>query len=275
MLRNLTISALLAVLLSTFIPGRAGALTLSDKMHGRISKGNKHYDAEEHDRALENYMKAQGLDSTSAIPHFNAGDAFYRLGKFPEGAQEFLRSSSSPTDSIAAMSYYNLGNTMFSAGDFESAAEAYRRSLLIEPDDEDAKFNLELAMKMMEQQEQEQDQQQDQQQQDEQNQDQQDQQQDQQDQEDKQDKEQDEQEQQQQDQQDEEQDQHQQDQQHPQQQEQEDKQQEPQPQQAESREITPEELERILAAIEASDKNTQEEMLKKASRRKTSSGKDW
>jgi len=40
-------------------------------------------------------------------------------------------------------------------------------------------------------------------------------------------------------------------------------------------EITPEDLERILAAIEASDKNTQEEMLRKASKRRTLTGKDW
>ena len=132
------------------VAGAAHGITLSDKMHGRISEGNRRYDAGEHGQALENYMKAQGLDSTHAVPHFNAGDAFYRLGKFPEGAREFLRSASSPAESIAAMSYYNLGNSMFKAGDFKSAAEAYKRSLLMAPDDEDAKFNLELAMRMME-----------------------------------------------------------------------------------------------------------------------------
>ncbi len=243
------VRVLSAAVIVLLLAGTASGLTLRDKMHGRISKGNKQYDEENHDMALAHYMKAQGLDSTHAVPHFNAGDVFYRIGKFPEGAQEFLRSAASPIDSIAAMSYYNLGNSMFKANDYESAIEAYKRSLLMDPDDEDAKFNLELAMRMMQQQQQqdqdegeaknkEGDQEQqgeDQQQQDEQ-------------------QEQDKQEQQQ------------------NQQQQQDEQQEPR--QA-PQEITPEELERILAAIEASDKNTQEEMLKKTSRRKTISGKDW
>jgi tetratricopeptide (TPR) repeat protein len=233
------------------LAGAASGLTLSDKMHGRISKGNKDYEEENHEEALDNYMKAQGLDSTHAVPHFNAGDAFYRMGKFPEGAEEFLRSAASPTDSIAAMSYYNLGNSMFKANDYQSAIEAYKRSLLMDPDDEDAKFNLELAMRMMQQQEQEQDQKQD---------------------EDEAKKKERDQEQQGKDQQEEDQQQQEQDMQDEQQQQQDQQQQQPRQQ---PQEITPEELERILAAIEASDKNTQEEMLKKTSRRKTISGKDW
>ncbi len=251
--------ALSAAVILLLVAGTASGLTLSDKMHGRISRGNREYDDENHEAALEYYMKAQGLDSTHAVPHFNAGDAFYRMGKFPEGAKEFLRSAASQTDSVAAMSYYNLGNSMLKANDLQSAIEAYKRSLLMDPDDEDAKYNLELAMRMLEQQQQ-------QEQQQEQNQDEEDakkkkdeQQQQQEDEEKKDEEEQDKQEQ---DQQQQQQEQDQQDQQQPQ----------PQPQ---PQEISPEELERILAAIEASDKNTQEEMLKKTSRRRTVSGKDW
>ena len=224
-------------IICVLLASAANAVTLSDKMHGRIAEGNRRYDAGDHEEALNQYRQAQELDSTHIVPHFNAGGALYRLGRFPEGTQEFLRSASSPTDSIVAMSYYNLGNSMFKAGDFKSAAEAYKRSLLIDPEDGDAKFNLELAMKMMQQQQQQQEQQEQQDQQDQQ--------------------------------QNEQQQQQQQEQQEEQQQEQEQRQ-----QQAPSQ-ITPEDLERILAAIEASDKNTQEEMLKKASKRRTVTGKDW
>lgn len=245
------ITMLLVLLL---VVGQAQAITLSDKMHSQISKGNRHYEDDEHEAALGRYQVAQQVDSTHAVPHFNAGDALYRLGKFPEGAREFLKSSTSPNDSVASMSYYNLGNSLFRAGDPRSAAEAYKRSLLINPEDEDTKFNLELAMKLTEEQQQQQGQQQ-QQDQPEDSQDdlakekQPDQQQD-----DKQD---------------------QQEQQNSQQQQQDPEQQVQQPQAQQQDEITPEDLERILAAIEASDKNTQEEMLKKASRRKRVSGKDW
>ncbi|MFH1312388.1 MAG: tetratricopeptide repeat protein [Candidatus Eisenbacteria bacterium] len=236
------------------------AVTLTDRMHGTISKGNRHYDDGEHQQALDRYLAAERLDSLQSVPHFNAGDALYRLGKFPEGAREFLNSSASPADSIAAMSYYNLGNSMFKSGDLKGAAEAYKRSLLIDPDDEDAKYNLEYAIRMMEQQEQDSEQQQDKKEQPE----------------DKQDDElaKEKEQQEQQDQGEDEQDQ--------------DKSRQGEDEQAENREqpgesqpqpdpgeISPEDLERILAAIEASDKDTQEEMLKKAAKRKRITGKDW
>ncbi len=228
--------------------GGVGAVTLKDDMHSNVSRGNRYYEAGDHEMALERYREAQGLDSTLAVPHFNAGDALYRMGNYRDGALEFLRSSASDADSVKAMSYYNLGNTMFKAGDLQSAVEAYKRSLLLDPEDRDAKYNLELALKMRDQQEQQQQEQEGgQQDQDQQNQDQQD---------------------------GEEQDQQQQEGQEDQQQQ--DQQQQPQPgQEQQPPEISPEELERILAAIEASDKQTQEEMMRKASQRKTVTGKDW
>jgi tetratricopeptide (TPR) repeat protein len=143
------------------------------------------------------------------------------------------------------MSYYNLGNTVFNAGDLQSAVEAYKRSLLISPDDQDAKYNLEYALRMIKQQEQQQDQEQDQEQ-DQQQSDQQNRQDQQQSQEQK--------------------DQQQQDQQDQRQQEQ---------QQPRQGQMTPEELKRILAAVEAADKQTQQDLLKQAARTKRLTEKDW
>jgi Ca-activated chloride channel family protein len=253
------------------LAGGAGAVTLKDEMHSEVTRGNRYYEAGDHEKALERYREAEGLDSTFSVPHFNAGDALYRMGNFKDGAFEFLRSSTSDADSVKAMSYYNLGNAMFKAGDFRSAIEAYKRSLLLDPEDRDAKYNLELALKMNEQQQQQdqQDQQQQQQQnrQDQQQQDQQDQQQQQQQNEQDQ--------QQQQDQQDQQQNQQEQQDQQEQQQQEEQGQEGQQAQNQQPAKISPEELQRILAAVEASDRQTQEEMMKKASQRKTVTGKDW
>jgi tetratricopeptide (TPR) repeat protein len=234
-------------------------------MHSAIDKGNRRYHSGEHKQALDEYLKAGRIDSTSAVPHFNAGDALYRLEDYSEGAKRFLQAAGSSEDSIASMSYYNLGNAMFRAGDIESAVEAYKRALLIEPDDEDAKYNLELAMKLLEQQSQQKDDQpqqdngeQDKAQQDQQNK--------------QRPEDQEQQEQQERDQQSQQNDQG------------EDQQEQPPPQsgdeqqadaQPQPKEISPEELERIMAAIEASDRSTQEQLLKQKSRRRRVQGKDW
>lgn len=208
------------------------AITLTDKMHSSVAKGNRYYDKGEHDKALNEYRRAQEQDSSNVVPQFNAGDALYKMGKFQEGAQHFLKAASSSTDSVSAMSYYNLGNTAFNAGDIQAAVEAYKRSLLIKPDDQDAKYNLEYALRLLKQQEQQQNNQQDQKQSDKKDQ------------------------------------QDQQDQQNQQQQDQ-------QQQQPRQGQMTPEELKRILAAIEASDRQTQQELLKQAARTKRLTEKDW
>jgi tetratricopeptide (TPR) repeat protein len=212
---------------------------LRDKLHASIAKGNKYYERGEHDKALEEYRKASDEDSLSAIPRFNAGDALYRMGKFKDGAGEFMKTAASSSDSIAAMSYYNLGNTAFKSGDFRGAAEAYKRSLLMNPDDGDAKFNLEYALRMIQQQQQQQQQNQDKNQQTKPDQQQQQQQQQQEQQE---------------------------------QQNQAAENQQPQPSQGD---LTPDELKRILAAIDASDRQTQQELLKRAARTKHLTEKDW
>jgi Ca-activated chloride channel family protein len=257
----------LLILLTVLVPlSGAGAITLRDDLHSNVARGNRYYDAGEHDKALQRYQEAEGLDSTSAVPHFNAGDAQFRLGNFKDGSLEFLKSAASETDSIKAMSYYNLGNSMFKAGDLQSAAEAYKRSLLIDPEDQDAKYNLELALRMMEQQDQNQDQQQNKDQQQNQNQENQQDQQPNQNQENQQDQDQEKQQQ----------NQDQENQQDQSRDEQAQQQEEQSPREGQQApEISPEELERILAAIEASDKQTQEQVMQQASKRKTSTGKDW
>jgi len=246
-------TAVALVLAALLAPAAAGPVTLPDGLHSEIARGNRHYDTGEHDRALSAYERAAARDSASSIPLFNSGAALYRLGRFEQGAKEFLKSASASADSVSAMSYYNLGNTAFKMGDYGAAAEAYKRSLLLAPGDADAKYNLEYALRMIQQQ-----QQQDQQNQDQQNHKQQDR-----------------------DQQGEGQDSRQrppdqQQEQQRQQQEQEAEQQDRQDQSgAERGQMTPEELKRILAAIEASDRETQEDLLKQAARARRISEKDW
>jgi Ca-activated chloride channel homolog len=222
------------------MPGAAAAITLSDRVHSAVEKGNKYYNKGEPDKALEAYREAQRHDSLSVIPQFNAGDALYKLGKYEEGAKEFTKTASASGDSISAMSYYNLGNSAFKAGDLRAAAEAYKKSLLIGPNDADAKFNLEYALAMLKQQQEKQQQNQNKENQGGQN------------------------KQQQQDQKS----------QAGEQQKQEEGSQNGQAGAAQGQ-MTPDELKRILAAIDASDRETQQELLKNAARTKHLSDKDW
>lgn len=69
--------------------------------------------------------------------------AQYRAGQFAESAEGFS-GNGSPTD------LYNLGNSLARMGEFEQAITAYEQSLAMNPDNEDAQYNLELLRDLQE-----------------------------------------------------------------------------------------------------------------------------
>jgi len=80
--------------------------------------------------------------------HLGAGDR-RRAAALLERAAEGARNARS-SDLLGAASY-NLGNARLADGDAAGAVEAYRQALRSRPDDADAKFNLELALRRREQ----------------------------------------------------------------------------------------------------------------------------
>jgi Ca-activated chloride channel family protein len=79
--------------------------------------------------------------------HFDRGAALYALSRFDEAGQEFLRATEAKDGSLKASAFYNLGNTFAKQKKFKEAIEAYRRALTLDPKDNRAKWNLELALK--------------------------------------------------------------------------------------------------------------------------------
>ena len=150
------------------------------------NEGNEAYAQQAYEDALASYQSAQIENPELVEPHYNAANTLYRAGDYAGALEELQKAlaladggdESQPLE-IAQASFFNAGNSSFNAQELDAAVDAYRRALLLNPDDLDAKYNLELALQQQQQeqqdQEQNQDQNQDQQNQDEQNQDQQDQ----------------------------------------------------------------------------------------------------
>jgi Ca-activated chloride channel family protein len=82
---------------------------------------------------------------------YNRGCAAYQKGDYQSATAAFAsvlrRTEKKETRFRAA---YNLGNAAFKQGDFASAASCYKQALLIRPEAEDARYNLELALREME-----------------------------------------------------------------------------------------------------------------------------
>jgi len=133
---------------------------------GEVRRGNKAYRQERYEEALEAYRRAQLEDPDLAPLHFNIGNVHYRRERWDEALKEFELSQAGGDSALSARAFYNTGNTLFRQQNLPAAAEAYKSSLELDPADMDARYNLELVTKLIEQQQGQQQQQQQQQEQD-------------------------------------------------------------------------------------------------------------
>ena len=119
--------------------------------------GDRHYARGEYGEAYEAYRRALARDSTPRL-EYNVGTALYRLERYEEAAHAFraaARRAETPRQRQRAL--YNLGNAMVRAGEDRpteaepllDAVAAYEEALTLDPGDTDAKWNLELALRRL------------------------------------------------------------------------------------------------------------------------------
>jgi len=115
-------------------------------------QGNRLYRQGEYDEALSAYQKAQAEQPDLAELHYNVGNTLHRKEDYQEAAAETLQGLSKADPDLRARAYYNLGNSFYRQGQFAEAITAYKEALKLNPDDQDAKHNLELARQQLEKQ---------------------------------------------------------------------------------------------------------------------------
>jgi tetratricopeptide (TPR) repeat protein len=133
-----------------------------------IRKGNRLYKKSEFAGSEGMYRRAQAQERSTYDSGFNLGDALYKQGRFGEAAEEFNRAASGSTDDSLkqAQSFYNLGNSLLKDQKFDESIKAYVNSLKLDPENPETKYNLAYAQDQLKKQEEQQQQQQKDQQQD-------------------------------------------------------------------------------------------------------------
>jgi Ca-activated chloride channel family protein len=130
----------------------AGASSLGADVGSSMREGNRLYSEGKFEEALKSYEAAEMFEPDDPRIHFNKGDAFYGLENYEEALREYQMALLTEDGSIRARALYNVGNVMMRTGKLDEAIGSYAASLLLNPDDMEAKQNLEFALKMREQQ---------------------------------------------------------------------------------------------------------------------------
>ncbi len=163
------------------------ALLAYERPDPATTYANNAFENEEYEQALDGFEEVSQKRPGRPEPDYNSAGAQYKLEEYEESAEDLDRAlldaynmdEESLPDGLAASTQFNLGNVLFQLGEermavdqyqeardqYRKAIDQYKEVLKEDSDAEDAKHNLELALRRIEELEQEQQQQEQQQQQ--------------------------------------------------------------------------------------------------------------
>lgn len=141
--------------LTAFLLALACGVCMAQTDRKEVRAGNRQYRKGNWQNAEIEYRKAQAKDSTSFAAGYNLAGALYREGNFDEAAKTLdgLKEIA-PASGRAADYFYNQGNVAVRKKDWKAAVEAYKQSILLNPEDLEAKENYAYAKQMLKDEEQ-------------------------------------------------------------------------------------------------------------------------
>jgi len=145
----------------------------SSTVRKETRQGNRQYKAQKYDRAEVNYRRAIHHDSTAYRAQYNLGNTLYRQKKYDEAVQHYNQALQQPDLDAKKRSQilHNRGNSYLKSGlqkenrseglqQFQQAVNDYQEALKLTPKNDDTRYNLSYAKKMLQQAQQQQQQQQ-------------------------------------------------------------------------------------------------------------------
>lgn len=120
-----------------------------------IRKGNRAFKDSVFVDAEVNYRKALEVNPKSSISMYNLGNTLVRQNKVQEAMEQYSAAAKIEKDKLKlAYIFHNIGDIFQTQKDYAKAVEAYKESLRNNPKDDETRYNLALAQKLLKDQEQ-------------------------------------------------------------------------------------------------------------------------
>jgi len=118
--------------------------------NNEIYQGNQAYEQKDYQAALDQYRQGLERNPQSYPGLFNSGNASYQL-QHPDSARTSYEASLAHASGKMekAQAYHNVGNTYMQQKKWAEAIDAYKNALRQNPNDQDSKYNLAYAQKML------------------------------------------------------------------------------------------------------------------------------
>jgi Ca-activated chloride channel family protein len=123
-----------------------------------VREGNKFYQNEKFTESEIAYRKSLEINPRSIEGTFNLGNALYKQEKFPEAAEQYqliagqsqkLLNDNPSNATRLAQVFHNLGNISMKNKEYAKSVETYKQSLRMNPRDDETRYNLALAQKLL------------------------------------------------------------------------------------------------------------------------------
>ncbi len=118
-------------------------------------KGIKDYDKESFQDSEKKFSDNAIRYPDDSRLHFNQGNAQYKNGKLEDAEHSYNLTLKNQEFNERSKALQNLGNVKFQQKDYKNAINNYRDALIEDPQNMDARYNYELAARMLQRQQQE------------------------------------------------------------------------------------------------------------------------
>jgi Ca-activated chloride channel family protein len=133
--------------------------SFSQNAKSSVIKGNKAYKENNYSAAENEYRDALKKSADNVTASYNLGNALYKTDKTEEAVKSYDDAISKTNDNtIKQKAFYNKGVAYQKAKKLPECITAYKNALILNPNDEDARQNLQRALKEQQQQQQQQNQ---------------------------------------------------------------------------------------------------------------------
>lgn len=123
----------------------SGAALYAQAGRIKVRQGNKLFAEKQYDAALAKYQDALLENPNAFITQFNVGDAVYKKNNWEKALESYAKTLKTEDIFLQSKTYYNIGNTQYRQGKLAESIQSYEQALKLNPNDADAKYNLEFV----------------------------------------------------------------------------------------------------------------------------------